>query len=74
MSPAVFQVPLSPVKRQRDREMENCDIAGEEDCDYRIIHQNACTLLSDVVKEAVKSKNGSAKIELFSTVTSAASH
>ena len=64
------ELETGPVKRQRDRDMENCDIAEEEDCDYRLIHQNACTLLSDIVKTAVKSKNGSAKIELFGTVTS----
>ncbi len=72
------QLQTGPVKRQKDRDLElemqtwdvdECDIEDRR-LHYRFAHQDVVNLAAEIVKETIKSKKGSAKIELFGTITS----
>jgi len=62
------ELETGPVKRECDRNAELWD--EEDDAQYpQFVRQDVLGIISAAVKDAVQSKNGSAKIELFGTVT-----
>lgn len=66
-----------PVKRQRDKDLDmmqqdinDWDIDHEEAHNYRFMPSVVINLVQDTIKEVVKTKNGTAKTELFGTISS----
>jgi len=71
-----LQFETGPAKRKRDRDAELWQPLGDEhdDDDERLAPRDVVGIISTIANETVKTKKGSANIELFGTVTSVYTH